>query len=143
MALYISFTLSDDYGRTTTRRFGSTRTLLADAISDADAFCTLLAAIADIGIDKYMVESTTVKSVAAQTGANVDVGATITSTLENGVKHAIHVPAIKSTLIGAGGVIDVEDEDVVAFMAQFLTGGKFRVSEGNYVTAVEYGWLDK
>jgi len=143
MGLFTTLTLQDAYGRVTTRRWGSTRTTLSDAKSDAAALITLLEAISDIGVVKYTIEDVTQVGDAAQSGANLDVGATITGTMENAIKHAQHVPAIKASLIGAGGVVDIADSDVAAFLASFESAGKFRVSEGNYYTQWDYGFLDK
>jgi hypothetical protein len=46
-------------------------------------------------------------------------------------------------IINPDGSVDIADADLLALIALFETGGKLRVSDGNYVTAVLSGALDK
>jgi hypothetical protein len=64
-------------------------------------------------------------------------------TLDNGKNYALKVPMPHADIILANGDVDISDEDVIAYVALFETGGHLRVSEGNYVTALLGGSLDK
>jgi hypothetical protein len=48
-----------------------------------------------------------------------------------------------AAIVNPDGSIDIADEDVLAYVALFETAGHLRVSEGNYVTALLSGSLDK
>jgi len=143
MAFLIDVTWLDDYGRTTTKRYGNDRTLLADAITDAAALVAAMADVSDAGSTKYQAIYTGVLSNAAGEGANVDVGATLHATLDNGKGYALKIPMIKAEKVGSGGAIDVTDEDIVTLVALFKSGGHFTVSEGNVIDDVKSGELDK
>jgi hypothetical protein len=144
MAFIISLTMIDAYSRTTTRRFETVSTTLSAAQADGVALIAALADISDAGIVKaeYAVVDASV-AAAAVAGANVDVGATLHARLENSKLYPLHVPMIMDAKLNGDGSVDLADADIVTYVAQFLTGGHLRVSEGNYVTAVEYGELDK
>jgi hypothetical protein len=45
-------------------------------------------------------------------------------------------------MVNPDGSLDIADQAIVDYVANFLTGGKFRVSEGNYITEILYGELD-
>jgi len=143
MAFLINITWLDDYGRTTTKRYENNRTLLADALTDAAALIAAMADISDAGVVKFDVQHTVANPVAATAGANVDVGGTLHCILDNAKGYALHVPMIMAAKVGPGGVIDVSDADIITFTDLFLTGGHFRMSEGNYLVSVESGELDK
>jgi len=143
MTIYINVTWLDDYGRTTTKRYESNRTLLADCLTDAAALIAAMADISDAGVVKFEVLDIVANAVSAQSGANVDVGASLHCTLNNGKGYSLKVPMIKASLVGTGGAIDVSDEDIATFTALFETGGHFRMSEGNYLVTCNSGELDK
>jgi len=142
MAFGVSIQLIDDYGRTTTRRYENTQALAADAISDAASLITDFLAISDMGTVKHDVAISTVAANSPQSGANRDVGGTLHVRLDNGKLYPLRVAGIKASMLNADGSIKIDDEDVVAYVANFLTGGTFRVSEGNYVTDIVSGELD-
>ena len=144
MSFLIDITLLDDYGRTTTRRYENDRSLLADALTDATAIIAALAAISDAGVVKVnIIHSTVADAAAATVGANVDTGATLHVTLNNGKGYGLKVPMIKAAKVGTGGSVDILDADIVTFTTLFLTAGHFRMSEGNYIVDVRSGELDK
>lgn len=143
MAFLIDVTWLDDYGRTTTKRYGNDRALLADAITDATALVAAMADVSDAGSIKYQVIYTGVLSNAAVAGANVDTGGTLHCTLDNGKGYALKIPMIMAAKVGTGGNIDVTDADIVTLVALFKTGGHFTVSEGNVIDDVKSGELDK
>jgi hypothetical protein len=126
-----------------TKGVETTETVVATAITDIGAYLTALNAISDAGWSKQDYLASGVVTQSPTAGANRDVGATLKVTLDNGKHYALKIPMIKATLLDAGGNVDIADEDVLAYIALFETGGKLRVSEGNFITAVLSGSLDK
>lgn len=144
MSCLIDITWLDAYGRTTTKRYESNVATAALAFTAATALIAAMAAISDAGVVKVNTIFASVADAAAATaGANVDTGATLHCTLDNGKGYALKVPMVKATKVGSGGAIDVADADIAAYTALFLTGGVMRMSEGNYVVDVRSGELDK
>lgn len=143
MGINVRITLVDDYGRNMTKGVETTETLLASAISDIGGYLTALNAISDAGWEKQDYLSSGVVTQAPTAGANRDQGATLKVVLDNGKHYALKIPMIKATLLDSGGNVDLADEDVLAYIALFETGGKLRVSEGNFITAVLAGSLDR
>jgi hypothetical protein len=142
MAFGVSIQLIDDYGRTTTRRYENTQALAADALTDVAALIVDFLAVSDLGTVKHDICVATVAANGAQSGANKDVGGTLHVRLNNGKLYPLKIPGIKDAMLNADGSIKIDDEDVIAYVANFLTGGTFRVSEGNYVTDIVSGELD-
>jgi hypothetical protein len=143
MTIYINITWDDSYGRSTTKRYESNRATLADCLTDAAALIAAMADISDCGVRKFEVLDVVPNPVAAEELANIDVGGTLHTTLDNGHGYAMHIPCIKAEKVGGGGVIDVTDEDILTFAALFETAGHFRMSEGNFLVSVNSGELDK
>ena len=144
MSFLIDITWLDDYGRVTTKRYENNRATLSDALTDTTALVAAMADISDAGVVKAnIINSTVADAKGAAAGANVDVGATLHCTLDNGKGYALKIPMIKATKVGTGGAVDVEDTDIVTFTTLFLTAGHFRMSEGNYLVGVRSGELDK
>lgn len=142
MAFTISVTYVDAYGRTTTRRYENTRSTISDAASDAGAMVTAYQAIGDLGVAKFEISQMTPQAVSPQAGSNLDTGGTVHAVLDNAKGYAAHIPGIKAALVNSDGSLDLGDSDLLAWLALFQTGGKFRVSEGNYFTTYRYGELD-
>ena len=143
MGINCRITLVDSWGRNLTKGVETTETLLASAITDVGAYLTALHAISDGGWEKQDYLSAGVVTQAATAGANRDQGATLKVVLDNGKHYALKIPMIKETLLNASGDVDIADENVLAYIALFETAGKLRVSEGNFITAVLSGSLDK
>lgn len=143
MAINVQFSLVDGYGRSASKRFEGTQTLLADAITDGDALWDLFAAVSDMGSSNQAYTQNVAAIVAAGAGANVDAGATIHCRLNNGKGYAFKIPAIKPALVNADGSIDIAAAAITNFIAQFQVGGNYTVSEGNTVAAILYGELDR
>lgn len=142
MAFEVGLQMVDDYGRTTTRRYSVTDALMADALTSVGGLITNFLAVSDLGTMKHDIALRTVASNAATAGANKDVGGTLHCVLDNAKMYPLKIPGIKDTMLNPDGSIDLADAAIIAYIANFLTGGKFRVSEGNYVTEVLYGELD-
>jgi len=143
MTISCRITLIDDYGRSMTKGVETVETLIASAITDVGAYLTALNAVSDAGWQKQDYLAAGVVTQAPTAGANRDTGATLKVVLDNGKNYAFKIPMIKASLLNASGDVDVADEDVLALIALFETAGKLRVSEGNFITAVLSGSLDK
>lgn len=143
MAISCRITMVDDYGRSLTKGVETVETVIATAITDIGAYLTALNAVSDAGWQKQDYLAAGVVTQAPAAGANRDTGATIKVTLDNGKNYAFKIPMPKAAIIEADGSVDVADADVLALIALFETAGKLRVSDGNYVTAVLSGSLDK
>jgi hypothetical protein len=142
MSFEVGIEMVDDYGRTTSRRFTVTDALMADALTSVGGLITDFLDVSDLGTMKHDIALRTVATNAAQTGANKDVGGTLHCVLDNAKMYPLKIPGIKDTMLNPDGSIDIADAAIIAYVANFLTGGKFRVSEGNYVTEILYGELD-
>jgi len=143
MAISCRITMVDDYGRSLTKGVETVDTVLATAITHVGAYLTALNAVSDGGWQKQDYLSAGVVTQAPGTGANRDVGATLRVSLDNGKNYAFRIPMPKAGIINADGSIDIADSDVLALIALFESSGYLRVSEGNYVTGVLGGSLDK
>lgn len=142
MAFEVGIELLDAYGRITTRRFSVTDATIADALTSVGGLITDFLAVSDLGTVKHDIATRTVATNAAQAGANKDVGGTLHCRLDNAKMYPLKIPGVKASMVNTDGSLKIADADIVAYVANFLTGGKFRVSEGNYITEILYGELD-
>lgn len=136
-------TMKDSFSRVTSKRFLSNRTALADVQSDLTSFVTLFEAISGAGAIQTDVLVETVVNDTPDAGSNLDAGATLHVRLDNGKLYPLRIPSIDQACVNADGRVDIENADVVAFVNQFMTGGHFRLADNHYVTALEYGELDR
>jgi len=143
MAISCRITMVDDYGRSLTKGVETIDTVIATAITHIGEYLTALNAVSDAGWQKQDYLAAGVVTQAPTAGANRDVGATVRVTLDSGKNYAFKIPMPKAAIINADGSVDVGDADVLALIALFESGGDLRVSDGNYVTAVLGGSLDK
>lgn len=147
---YLSLTLRDGFDRETVKRIEfQDKLLLENYVLNANGLMTDLAAITDLQIVRAAMVLTDGLSlpVTDPTGSNVDVGGTFVGQVEagDGKKAAHKVPGIKMDLVGPGGVIDVADEDVAAYLTHFETDGDndFYLSDGETIEEWLIGTLDK
>lgn len=143
MAIDVSLNVVDDYKREAVKRFEGVATVLATAQTDATNLLADFAALTLAGVRGRTFHVFEVQSEAVETGANVDAGGTIHCRLNNGKKYAFKIPAIDPAVVNEDGTIDITATAVTDFIANFLTGGQYRVSEGNYVVSILYGELDR
>lgn len=144
MAFEITFVLLDAYGRTTRRTYGNTRTLIADAASDAAAMVSLLEALSGSAVSKYYISQVvTVTSPSPEAGSNNDAGATLHARMNNAKMVGLKIPSFDATLLLPDGTVDITQSEVTDFIAAFATGAYWRVSEGNYIDAIVSGELDR
>lgn len=144
--LAVTFTFTDDNGRTTNRTFTTTSTTIADAITDVAAFATIATAAFDCGLNGVTItEKDSAADYAAVANSNIDEGATFKVTADDGYDYSIKMPIPKVAIRAGGGAINLADPLVLAFTNQFLTGGKWRVNTRapTFVTVVNQGLLDK
>lgn len=143
MAISARITMVDDYGRSLSKGVETVDAVVATAITHVGAYLTALNAVSDAGWQKQDYLAAGVITQAPGAGANRDVGATLKVTLDNGKNYAFRIPMPKAGIINADGSVDVADADVLALVALFETAGYLRVSDGNFITAVLSGSLDK
>jgi len=143
MGVFCSFTLQDAYARTTRKSWEGTATTISQAETDAAALLTDIAACSLCGAVKRTLSVEAVLSEAVESGANVDAGGTVHCRLNNGKLYALKIPAIDPGLVNPDGSIDIEAAAITGLVANFESGGAYRVSEGNYITSIEYGELDR
>jgi len=143
MGVNARVTMVDDFGRSLTKGFETDATTLVNAKTYVEAGLTALHAISDAGWQKqdYLDAQTTTQAPGA--GANRDTGATLRVTLDNGKNYALKIPMPAADIINPDASIDIGNADVLAYVALFETAGHLRVSEGNFVTALLGGSLDK
>lgn len=138
----VTYTLQDDYGRTTTRSFTIVAATFADAITALGTFTTDYAAITELEIVKYKASQEVTVSDSAVADSNVDTGVTFSMQLADGGKGTVKVPGPDPAYLVAGGAVDLANANVAAFLAHF-TSGEFLISDGEVVTSVIKGTLDK
>lgn len=143
MAIDVSFNTVDDYNRESVKRFEGVATVLATAQTDATGLLADFAGLSLAGVRGRTFHVFEVQSEAVEAGANIDAGGTIHCRLNNGKKYAFKIPAIDPAVVNPDGTINIAAAAVTDFIANFLTGGQYRVSEGNYVVDILYGELDR
>jgi len=137
-------TLIDIKNRQCTKRFETKTDVLATAQTAVAALITGLEAVTDLGVVTvtYSVADDAEESAAADP-SNIDTGATFRCRLDNGKICAHKIPGFPLSKVATGGGINTEDADVTAYFANFLSGGAFTLSDGQAITAVLSGALDK
>lgn len=143
MAFDVSFTLVDAYARNSTKRFEGEATTLAQAQTDATALLADLAAVTLMGAYRRTFSVAESVSEAVEAGANVDAGGTLHCRLDNGKQYALKIPAINPALVNPDGSIDITATAITDYVANFEAAGAYKVSEGNVITEILYGELDR
>jgi hypothetical protein len=143
----LSLSFADAYGRETKRivEIGSEDTR-AEMVAAAAAFSALLEEVTDLRLVRadWIVQAVD-SGFAVTAGANVDVGGTVSGYLTdgNGKKGSLKIPGIKAAMVKANGELDLTDEDLAAFLAQFEAAGNCYISDGESVDTWIKGVLDK
>lgn len=139
----LNIQLEDAYTRRTTRRFTVDAVDQATAMTNAAAFVDDYAAFSEAEILKWSLAEETTYADAVIAGANIDEGVTLTVEINNSEKRAaIKIPAPGNSVINADGSVDLTATIVTDFIAHF-TSGFVLVSDGETVTALKKGVLDK
>lgn len=143
--MLISVTLKDVYGRTHTKRFESVSTTVAAAQADVTSILGALAGVSDLG--QVKVEMTFVATIATPVApvalSNVDVGATLHTMLASNKGYALKIPGVKASLLNVDGSVDIANADIVTYVGLFEGAAHFRVSDGEQISSIQYGELDK
>lgn len=145
MGTKLSLVLEDSYGRTTARVYGmEDEVLLADYQTNAAAFITALTAVTDLGcVRGTIIIPVTNPAFAKTAGANVDVGATASGWIEDGMKKgSLKIPTIKPALVSADGSVAITGV-VATFLALFEAAAKFNLSDGEQIESWIRAKLDK
>lgn len=144
MTILATVNLVDSYGRPTTKRLETETDVLATAQTAVTALLITLNAVTDLqclSVSYSLKDGTQVFAGAA--GSNVDVGATFRLRLADGEIAAYKVPGFPASLVLANGSIDPAGAEVVAYFGNFLAAGDFTVSDGDVVTDILTGELDR
>lgn len=144
MTILATVNLVDSYGRPTTKRLETETDVLATAQAAVSALLTDLAAVTDLqclSVGYSFKDGTQI--FAGVAGSNVDVGATFRLRLVSGNVAAYKVPGFPASLVEANGSIDPADVAVAAYFDNFLAAGDFTVSDGESITEVLSGELDR
>jgi hypothetical protein len=143
MAIDYTVSLVDGYSRSSSKRWEGLATVLATAVTNASGLLADFLGVSDMGTVVDIFSSQVANENAATAGANVDAGGTLHLRLDNGKAYALKIPAIKPSLINIDGSINIAAAAITDFVANFESAGQYRVSEGNYVTKILYGELDR
>jgi hypothetical protein len=144
MSIIATVSLIDSYARPTTKKLETETSVLADAQTAVTGLLTDLNAITDlqcVGVSYSLKDGTQI--FAGVAGSNVDVGATFKVRLADGTVAAYKVPGFPAAKVGPSGEIDVTDADVVAYFDNFLAAGDFTLSDGEVITEIVSGSLDR
>lgn len=136
----------DAQGRSTTKSFVGTATTVAAGVTDMTALLADFAAVSDLGTSKYSTAVDTVAVTAAGAAANKDEAVNIRLQMTDGSIENFRIPAPAKDAGGlfeyvSGGAVDVANADIVAFFANFLAGGVFRIN-GKIVQSILSGTLE-
>lgn len=137
-------TMIDSKNRQCTKRYETETDVLLTAQTAVAALVTDLELVTDLGVVTvtYSVSDDALAS-SADPASNIDTGATFRCRLDDGKIAAHKVPGFPLAKVGTGGAIDCADVDVVAYFDNFLLAGDFTLSDGQTITAVLTGMLDK
>lgn len=137
----------DAQGRSTTKRFSGLAATVAAGQTDMADLITDLLAVSDLGTSKY---STAVDTVAVNAvgnaAANKDEAVNVRLQMTDGSIENFRIPAPAKNASGvfeyvSGGAVDIANANIVAFFANFLAGGQFRIN-GKVVQSILSGTLE-
>ncbi len=146
----LNITLEDAYGRT------SRKMLRTEDISGADVgaeylvaqgfVTTLLTALGNLteaNILYYNLGREVTYSDTVDAGANVDEGLTCLARKTNNKIVVLKIPAPVNSVFNPDGTLDITDALVTAYMNHFIATAGFTISDGENITALVSGRLDK
>lgn len=148
MANFIAtLSLEDSYNRRISKRLETESPVLATvkaAIEGVGMLAEDLAAITDLAlISVSYVEKDVDAAFAGAAGSNVDVGATFRLRTADGGVVSYKVPGFDVALANADGSIDPDVAAVVTFFDNFKAAGAFTLSDGEVITEILSGQLDR
>lgn len=144
MAITATVILIDSLNRQVRKVYETTDTVLADAKTHVAAMVAELEAVTDLGVVSvsYTDQDDSLASAAAA-NSNTREGATFRVRLDNGKVGVHKIPGFPISKADSDGNIPVSDADVAAYFTNFESGESFRLSDGQYITAVLSGKMDK
>jgi hypothetical protein len=144
MAITATINFRDSFNRLTRKKVETDDTVLATAETHVGALVTALLAVSDLAVESVEYHSVNLSQAAAgEASSNVDVGATFKCALSGGGYASYKIPGIALSYVGPNGVIDLTDEDIAAVFALMLSAGHIRISDGESISSVIAGQLDK
>jgi hypothetical protein len=143
----VTLLLRDSYGRDVHKRVQVDETTLADAvdaISGVGGYLTALAAVTDMSFVEanYVYAQDVTGAFDGTADSNADVGATFKVALLQGGNASHKIPGFPASLVNGDGGITVTGTEVAAYFEHF-TSGSLRLSDGEAISAVVKGKLDK
>lgn len=136
--------LIDSMNREVTKTVETQTDVLSTAQSNVAALLSDLAALTDLGIVKvaYSLQDAS-GATAPAAGSNRDVGATFKLRTTDGGVVSYKIPGFDIAKADGSGNIDPNDVDVVAYFDNFKAGGPFTLGDGEKITDVLSGTMDK
>lgn len=115
----------------------------AAALVAADTLVDALALITEGDILSYIVSQRIVYTDTVTAGANADEGGTFVLRKADN-RHCAHkIPMPIAAIRQPDGSLDIEDASVIAYFGNFMDAGDFVMSDGEVVTTVISGKLDR
>jgi multidrug efflux pump subunit AcrA (membrane-fusion protein) len=140
----VQLQLEDSYNRQVTKRLETETDVLATAITAVASLATDLAAVTDLALIKASYSNADVSAAfAGAAGSNIDVGATFRLRTTDGGVASYRIPGFDVTLANADGSIDPTGAEVVAYFDNFKAAGSFTLADGETITEVLSGQLDR
>lgn len=139
------FSLSDAYGRVTTRSFIFEAADFANASTLMGTFTTAYQGVTELHLfESRLVEEENIAG-APVGGSNVDEGMTISAQLATpGKKASIQVPSPVAAIINVDATIDLTDALMIALEGQYTKSTPFvTASDGETVDSFIKGTLDR
>lgn len=143
-------TLEDAYGRTTRKQFKTEDISGVDVGAEylvaqgfATTFLAALGNISEANILYYNLGRDVTYSDTVDAGANVDEGMTALARKTNNKLVVIKVPAPVNAIFNPDGTLDITDALVTAYTNHFIATAGFTISDGENITALVSGRLDK
>ena len=140
----LSLSVVDASNRMTSKRF--TSQTLADwaaAQTAANALIADFMAICEGDVLSSTLSLRTVETDTVVAGANVDEGATFAVRKADNYNASHKVPMPVAAIRNTDGIIDITAAVVTDYFANFENGGEWTVSDGEVITALLGGTLDK
>jgi hypothetical protein len=106
-------------------------------------FIAAIEAISDCAVVAHAITKRTAVAGSASAGANVDAGMTIHCVLTDSTGYGLKVPAPDATMLNPDGSVKIDDAAIEAFVALFQSGGHFTVSDGEIISTIKFGELDR
>lgn len=143
-------TLVDDFGRITRKQYKTEDLSGADlgaeyllANTAAGNLATALAALSNAGILYYNLGREVTSGDTVTANANIDQGLTAVARKLNNKLTVLKVPAPVISVFNPDGSLDILDALVTGYTDLFKVGGDFTTSDGENITDLVSGRLDK